>query len=190
MTNRLEILQKEARDKFWLAYEEQKANEALDAIVTRVYTAAIEDAKVENPCWEWQGHINPRGYGVRSWNIGGKKVNKFAHRLIYEATVGNIPEGLVIDHLCRNHACVNPTHLEVVSNRENILRGIGATAENARKTLCKNGHKFEGKNIVPCANGGRDCRICKIARDKAGKAGKAKRKLNSTALIPNVEKEV
>lgn len=73
------------------------------------------------PCMPWPGLINHKGYGKIS--IGGK--GRQAHRAVYENVVGPIPDGLVIDHLCRNRCCVNPDHMEPVTNRENILRGEG-----------------------------------------------------------------
>lgn len=89
---------------------------------------------VEN-CWEWIGTVNSGGYG--SFNDGRQFK---AHRWSYARFKGPIPPSLTLDHLCRNRRCVNPDHLEPVTNRENILRGNGPTAENARKTHCKRGH--------------------------------------------------
>lgn len=78
---------------------------------------------------------------------------------------GSIPKGLTLDHLCRNRACVNPVHLEPVTNRVNILRGIGITAQNARKTHCKHGHPFTVENTIYKHGGGwRICKICNRAR--------------------------
>lgn len=74
---------------------------------------------IETRCWEWCGEINYKGYG-RLW-AGGKRY--FAHRAYYEAKYGSIPEGLHIDHLCRNRRCVNPDHMEPVTALENRRRG-------------------------------------------------------------------
>lgn len=72
-------------------------------------------------CWEWPG--NQRGgYGRIETKVAGKRRRPAAHRVFYEEFVGPIPDGLSIDHLCRNRACVNPDHLEPVSMRENLLR--------------------------------------------------------------------
>lgn len=87
-------------------------------------------------CWIWSGYRYPRGYGKACF--GGRYVS--AHRLSYVVNKGPIPEGLVIDHLCRNILCVNPDHLEAVTMRENVLRGVGLTAVNNLKTHCVNGH--------------------------------------------------
>lgn len=70
-------------------------------------------------CWWWQGCKVPSGYGTFYYN----GARHYAHRIAYELTKGFIPEGLVIDHLCREPSCVNPSHLEVVTHRENVLRG-------------------------------------------------------------------
>lgn len=102
----------------------------------------------ENGCWEWTGGIDRGGYG--KWQHGK------AHRVVYTKLRGPIPEGMQLDHRCRNRACVNPDHLEPVTNRENILRGNGHTAINARKQTCKRGHNDWKRT----AEGGRCCVTC------------------------------
>jgi len=91
------------------------------------------------PCWEWTGHITDYGYARTT--LQGHK-NHLIHRITYQIFVDAIPEGLVIDHLCRVTHCVNPIHLEAVTVQTNILRGISPTAENAKKQTCKNGHEL------------------------------------------------
>lgn len=93
-------------------------------------------------CWEWQ---SSKKYGYGQVRVDSKL--HLAHRLVYEALIGPIPEGLDIDHLCRNRACVNPLHMEPVTRRENLLRGEGVVAINAAKTHCLRGHPFEGDNL-------------------------------------------
>lgn len=112
--------------------------------------------KLPNGCWEWSLCTDrATGYGVT--RHGGKKVN--AHRLSYELFVGPIPEGLCLDHLCRNRLCINPQHLEAVTTRVNIIRGESPSAINAAKTHCKKGHEFTGENLVFDGEK-RRCRIC------------------------------
>src|ERR1019366_6438326 len=86
----------------------------------------------EEACWEWTGGRSGRGYG--QINIHGHTLG--AHRYGYERFVGLIPKGKHIDHLCRNHGCVNPSHLEVVTCRENVLRGVGLASHKAAKVDC------------------------------------------------------
>lgn len=116
----------------------------------------------DHGCWPWQGTIAGNGYGrfaIRGGSIA-------AHRFSYELLVGPVPEGLELDHLCRNRACVNPAHLEPVTHRANTLRGDTLTAANARKTHCIHGHKFTAENTYTQWGGGRGCRAC---RDRANR---------------------
>lgn len=112
------------------------------------------------PCWLWTGAKTNAGYGQLVRRVGGKQVSTMAHRWAYEATVGPLPEGTHGDHLCRTPACVNPAHLEPVTVRENLLRGVSPSAINARKTACKNGHPLSGDNLHEW-RGRRGCRICR-----------------------------
>ena len=108
-------------------------------------------------CWLWTGGLVKGGYG--QYNLEGRC--RQAHRLAYELAVGPIPDGLVIDHLCKNPRCVNPEHLEPVTRGENVLRGVGPTAENARKSECKRGHPLTPENLAPSKQGWRVCRACR-----------------------------
>lgn len=111
-------------------------------------------------CWVWQGRLAANGYG----RVVPDGRDRVVHRVVYELLVGPVAEGLTLDHLCRNRACVNPAHLEPVTNRENILRGESPTATNARKTHCIHGHEFTEENTY-MDRGRRMCRTCN--RDKA-----------------------
>lgn len=111
-------------------------------------------------CWIWTGTLNPYGYGVI---VVGKK-NKQAHRLMFELARGPIPDGLVIDHLCRNRCCVNPQHLEPVSAAENTRRArIAGRPEDTRfdDSVCKYGHRLTQDNIFVGKNGYPVCKACK-----------------------------
>jgi hypothetical protein len=111
-------------------------------------------------CWEWTGGRSS-GYG----RIGGE----YVHRAVYKALVGPIPEGMTVDHLCRNRVCVNPAHMEIVSRAENVLRGEGVTAVNARKTHCPRGHPLVGDNLKK-GELTRKCRLCHNARQRVYEA--------------------
>ncbi len=110
-------------------------------------------------CWFWIGSLTQQGYG-RMW-VKSRNSTNYAHRIVYELLVGPIPEGLTIDHLCRNKLCVNPEHMEAVSSRVNALRGYGPPAINARKRRCHKGHLFNDKNVMLVRGGRkRQCKIC------------------------------
>lgn len=104
-------------------------------------------------CWNWPGHRDRQGYG--------KVGKRLAHRLVYQAALGEpIPDGMVIDHLCRNPSCVNPEHLDVVTPEENTKRGLRANA-----THCIHGHPFDATNTYISAQG-RSCRACNRAAQR------------------------
>lgn len=116
---------------------------------------------VGTSCWLWTGNTDRTGYGRYSFRRDGRTIFEAAHRYAFKAAGHAIPEGLVLDHLCRNRACVNPEHLEAVSNRVNILRGAGQTARNARKTHCQQGHPFTPENTYRTSDGARRCVECR-----------------------------
>lgn len=111
-------------------------------------------AKVEKSegCWTWAASCYSNGYGRFDYGL--------AHRIAYELVVGEIPEGLDLDHLCRNRRCVNPAHLEPVTRRENLMRGRTLVAAKAGQTHCKHGHEFTEENTHIRPNGTRSCREC------------------------------
>jgi hypothetical protein len=123
--------------------------------------------RVENGCWLWTGTVHKFGYGVARHR--GHRVR--AHRLAYELFIGPVPDGLTVDHVCHNgsgcdggHAClhrrcVNPAHLEAVTNGVNVLRGESPLARHARKTHCPRDHEYTSEN-TRVYRGKRYCRAC------------------------------
>lgn len=125
----------------------------------------------EAGCWHWTAYKNPRGYGqfgTGSRTDGTASVGP-AHRWAYVHWVGPIAAGLTIDHLCRSRDCVNPDHLEPVTQGVNTHRGRTFQAENAAKTHCQRGHEFTPENTLSSNNGhgpSRVCRQCKRERER------------------------
>ena len=141
----------------------------------KVTTPGVEErfwSRVERTetCWWWRGTVSCYGYGAFA---PGRGRNIRAHKFAWESTNGPVPDGLVLDHLCRNRACCNPEHLEPVTPRVNSLRGIGPSAINSRKTECVNGHRFTPANTRVDADGRRNCRTC--ARAKAARSNAVRR---------------
>ncbi|MER7788592.1 HNH endonuclease signature motif containing protein [Streptomyces sp. NPDC097640] len=142
-------------------------------------------------CWTWTGEITPKGYGVLQ--VNGRRV--LAHRASYEAHVGPVPEGLVIDHVCHDKSCIagdacphrrciNPAHLQPVTNAVNILRGVGVGAVNAQKTHCIRGHEFTPENILrqpPNWPGGPDRRSCRTCRREQNREAMRARRARTRA---------
>lgn len=112
----------------------------------------------DGECLIWDGPTTDLGYG-RVYGVGAGK-HVMAHRVSYELAHGEIPEGLVLDHLCRRPSCVNPDHLEPVTDRENILRGVGYAAQSSRVTHCPQGHPYDEVNTYRW-RGWRLCRTCR-----------------------------
>lgn len=136
--------------------------------VTRIPNARFMAQIVEQDdgCWLWMGP-RQRKNGVQYGCTRYAGRNEAAHRVAWRLFRGPIPAGLQIDHLCRVTRCVNPLHLEPVTQRENILRGVGLAAVNARKTECIRGHQFTPENTIVHCGGKRACRTCVYAGRKA-----------------------
>lgn len=125
-------------------------------------------ARVErgDGCWEWPAQsCFDSGYG--RFTIQTRNVR--AHRVSYVWEYGDIPDGLQLDHLCRNRRCVRPDHMEAVTSRTNTLRGVSPVAENAVKTHCTRGHEFTPENTYE-HGGRRHCRACRLAFDHKRRA--------------------
>lgn len=108
-------------------------------------------------CWEWKGHRSHNGYGQFRLNTKQR-----AHRVAYELWVGPIPEGLELDHLCRNPPCVRPDHLEPVTRQVNAQRAADARPP---QTHCKRGHPYEGNRVL-CGERDIGCRKCELIRKR------------------------
>ena len=106
-------------------------------------------------CWIWTAAKDTSSYG--RFSVNDRLI--CAHRFAYELLISPIPKGLTLDHLCRNPACVNPEHLEPVTNKVNTLRGVGLSAREARQTHCKYGHPFDLFN-TGWEKTGRRCKEC------------------------------
>lgn len=132
----------------------KQKRDPLDRLMDKV------DINGDGGCWVFHKPGRRNGYGALG--VEGKTV--YAHRYTYERLVGEIPSGMVIDHLCRNRACCNPDHMEVVTQRENVLRGERA---GIRVMACKRGHDYTPENTYTNPQGYRACRTCIRARRTA-----------------------
>jgi hypothetical protein len=115
----------------------------------RILANVVTD--VDTGCWLWQGHLDDDGYAM----LSVRSYPRRAQRVAYLAFRGPIADDLVVDHLCRVRSCVNPDHLEPVTNAENIRRGARATASH-----CQHGHAFDVANTRVGNDGRRRCRAC------------------------------
>jgi len=157
-----------------------------DANAQRFWSKVIA---LPSGCWEWQSAKSVKGYGLFTLPPKTRRVHKSqrAHRIAYELLIGQVPDGLTLDHLCRNPSCVNPLHLQPVSIRDNILRGNGHTAQNARKTHCPQGHPYDMFNAYQIPSGGRGCRICRTSGHR--RLTDRRRSARAIARIPGKEGE-
>jgi hypothetical protein len=128
----------------------------------RLFAKLIVDP--DTGCLIWTGAWAGPGYGQIMIN----RRQQYVHRVMYELFAGPIPDGLVIDHLCRNRRCAAPAHLEPVTQRENILRGEGLAAQQVRRTQCPYGHPYDEANTYRFGVGlrKRGCRACTRRRQR------------------------
>ncbi|KKN74727.1 hypothetical protein LCGC14_0387690 [marine sediment metagenome] len=127
----------------------------------RFWSKVDKDSSL-NGCWLWTAYVDKDGYG--SFCIGNRKMRR-AHRFSYELLVSQIPPQFVIDHLCKTHGCVNPSHMRLVTTSENVYSGDSLWAVNKRKTHCKRGHPLNGGNLYLRHRGNRTERHCRTCRN-------------------------
>lgn len=132
------------------------------------FVTKIDFGESNDNCWLWDAGKTTAGYGI-FWN---GTTMQAAHIFSYQMFRGPVPEGLQLDHLCRVRHCVNPQHLEPVTQMENMRRGM--TWEfNRRKTQCPRGHLYTSDNLINAASGKRRCKACE--RERSNKYNKRKR---------------
>lgn len=126
------------------------------------------DSAYDGNCWEWQAGLQSQGYGMFSLTtvIPNQTKIVLAHVWAFEYLIGPVPEGLELDHLCRNTRCVNPSHVEAVTHAINFLRGNHPTAINSRNNVCIRGHDLNSPTVyINPTNGARYCRECRKIRE-------------------------
>lgn len=131
-----------------------------DTLAARFW-AKVDRSGGDLSCWLWRGSLSNAGHG--QFRVDGKTVP--AHRVAVLLSGRELPTGLVVDHLCRERRCVNPAHLEVVTFRENVLRGHGPTAVHAQQGSCLRGHPYTDDNTIRRPKG-RECRRCREDRER------------------------
>jgi hypothetical protein len=172
----------------WTVWRRERGAEFVslyDDPVSRFW--AKVDKRGPDECWPWLGSIEQTGYGHFQTTYEGVRFTK-AHRFAHHVTVGPIPVDLDLDHTCHtrdgscrlgnacpHRRCCNPAHTEPVSERINVLRSRGLSADRARRTHCGQGHELTGENLLIRSNGGRRCRACKNAAGRRQYSTKKKR---------------
>lgn len=145
------------------------------------FMAKVQKPEASDGCWMWTSYKNRRGYGM--FSLGGRSGRPvLAHRFAYFHLVGPVGEGLHLDHLCRNPACVNPAHLEPVTARENCRR---SPIHNGSKTHCPKGHEYTPENVVRCPSRPthRLCRKCIESRKRVSVAEQLRREGRALEVV-------
>lgn len=136
-------------------------------------------------CWLWSGVVNPTtGYSQFSVRTDTGVITIYAHRWAYELLVGPVPDGLELDHLCRNRECVRPDHLEPVLPAVNVRRGVGPERTRLRyaaQTHCRNGHPLAGDNLRLSRRGAYTARVCRTCQADAMKRFYERRRVGAAA---------
>lgn len=154
-------------------------------IIERFLEKVDKEVCSTTSCWVWVGATNGKGYG--QFYCDGR--NQLAHRVSYQLYVGEIPEGLTVDHQCENTICVNPDHLKPMTLKENIAKGDSATAVNGRKTHCPQGHEYTKENTLHKKRG-RYCRICQRAYTQDWRDKQDPKIVRQGETISRLKKEV
>ena len=137
------------------------------------------DRRGPDECWPWLAYHDHHGYASFRFQGHMRPAYRYAYLLLH----GSIPAGLELDHLCRNRGCVNSAHLEAITHRENLLRGVGVPARNAARTHCPKGHSYDLLNTINTSqrkSGGRRCRACGRERDKVRRLATARITVRAT----------
>lgn len=138
-----------------IAQAPAEAGELMSLLPERFRSKFVQDP---SGCWLWQAALSRR-QGYACYYHDGQV--RHGHRVAYQLIVGAVPDGLVLDHLCRVRHCVNPSHLEPVTPGENVRRGVAGGWHNLRKTHCPHGHEYSQANTYVTPDGRRCCRTCK-----------------------------
>lgn len=118
-------------------------------------------------CWIWKGSLGRHGHGYFNLGADENRRGVAAHKFAYETLVGIVPDGLELDHLCRNPPCVNPDHLEPVTHAENLRRGFAPSNVINRRQVCGEGHDIsKPEQVYVTKSGRRTCKKCTARRQR------------------------